>query len=101
MKTKRKALHDNKSVKNSSRIAQFTTFNEPHGFLHSFGQFRGLVKVKVHFDTMHPIKLDARHTFVKLFLRHSYLKNHNQVVDYLRSKVQERDAIHILHSPLR
>ena len=45
--------------------------------------------------------LDARHNFVKLFLRHTYLKNHHQCIDYLRSKVQERYAILKLRSTLR
>ena len=48
------------------------------------------------------IVLDGRHTFVKLFLRHTHLKNHHQGIDYLISKVQERYAIlklrSILHS---
>ena len=51
--------------------------------------------------TKHLIVLDARHTFVKLFLRHSHLKNHHQGIDYLRSKVQERYAILKLRATLR
>ena len=57
--------------------------------------------MEIDFDTKHPIVLDARHTFVKLFLRHTHLKNHHQGIDYLRSKVQERYAILKLRSTLR
>ena len=52
-------------------------------------------------DTKQPIVLDARHTFVKLFLRHSRLKNHHQGIDYLRSKIPERYAILKQRSTLR
>ena len=57
--------------------------------------------MEIDFDTKHPIVLDARHTFVKLFLRHTHLKNLHQGIDYLRSKVQERYAILKLRSTLR
>ena len=43
---------------------------------------------------------DARHTFVKLFLRHTHLKNHHQGIDYLRSKVHEIYAILKLRSTI-
>ena len=97
--TERKDLLDNKSVKKSSHIAQFTPFIGPHGLIRSSGRLRRLVEID--FDTRHPIVLDARHTFVKLFLRHTHLKNHHQGIDYLRSKVQERYAILKLRSTLR
>ena len=89
--TERKDLLDNKSVKKISRIAQFTPLIGPHGLIPSSGQLRRLVQID--FDTKHPIVLDARHTFLKLFLRHIHLKNHHQGIDYLRSKVQECYAI--------
>ena len=57
--------------------------------------------MEIDFDTKHPIVLDARHTFVKLFLRHTYLKNYHQGIDYLQSKLQERCAILKLRSTLR
>ena len=44
--------------------------------------------------------LDARHTFVKRFLRLTHLKNHHQGIDSLRSKVQERYDILKLRSAL-
>ena len=56
--------------------------------------------MEIDFDTKHPIVLDAQHTFVKLFLRHTQLKIHPQGIDYLRSKVQERYAILKLRSTL-
>ena len=97
--TERKDLLDNKSVKKSSRIAKFTPFIGPYGLIRSSGRFRRLVEID--FDTMQPIVLDARHTFVKLFLWHTHLKNHHQGIDYLRSKVQKRYAILKLRSTLR
>ena len=57
--------------------------------------------MEIDFDIKHPIVLDKRHTFVKLFLRHTHLKNHHQGIDYLRSQVQERYAIPKLRSTLR
>ena len=89
--TERKDLLDNKFVKRSSRIAQFTPFIGPHCLICSSGQLRRLVEVDS--NTMHPIVLDARHTFVKLFLQRTHLENHHQGFDYLRSKVWERYAI--------
>ena len=97
--TERKDLLDNIPVKNSSRIAQFTPFIGPHGLIGSSGRLRRLVEID--FDTKHPIVLDARHTFVKLFLRNTHYKKHYQGIDYLRSKVKERYAILKLRSILR
>ena len=77
--TERKDLLDNKPVKKSSRIAQFTPFIGLHGLIRSSGRLRRLVEID--FDTKHPIVIDARHTFVKLFLRHTHLKNHHQGID--------------------
>ena len=97
--TEIKDLLDNKSDKRSSRIAQFTPFIGPYGLIRSSRQLRRLVEID--FDTKHPIVLDARHTFVKLYLRHTIQKNHHQGIDYLQSKVQERYAILKLSSKLR
>ena len=114
--TERTDFLDNKSVKRCSRIAQFTPFIGPHGLIRSSGRLRRLVEID--FDTKHPIVLDARHNFVKLFLWHihlmdarhnfvklflwhTHLKNHHQGIDYLRSKVKERYAILKLRSTLR
>ena len=97
--TERKDLLDNQPVKKGSRIAQFTPFIGPHDLIRSSGRLRRLVEID--FDTKHPIVLDARHTFVKLFLRHTHLKNHHQGINYIRSKVQERYAILKLRSTLR
>ena len=97
--TERRDLPDNKSVKRSCRIAQFTPFIGPHGLIHSSGRLRRLVEID--FDTKHTIVLDARHTFVKLFQQHTHLKSHHQGIDYLRSKVHERYAILKLRSTLR
>ena len=94
----RKDLLENKSVKRSSRFAQFPPFIGPHGLIRSSCRLRGLVEID--FDTKHPIVLDERHTFVKLLLRHTHLKNQHQGIDYLRSKVQELYAILKLRSTL-
>ena len=95
----RKDLLDNESVKRSSGITQFTTFIGPHGLIRSSGQLLRLVEID--FDTKHRIVLNACHTFVKVFLRHTHLKNHHQGIDYLRSNVQERYANLKLRSTLR
>ena len=97
--TERKDLLDNKSAKKSSHIAHYTPFIGRHGLSRSSGQLRRLMEID--FDTKHPIVLVARHNFVKLFLRHTRLKNHHQGNDYLRSKVQDRYAILKLRSTLR
>ena len=97
--TERKDLVDNKSVKKSSRIAQFTPFIGHHGLIRSSGQLRQLVKID--FGTKQPIVLDALHNFVELFLWHTHLKNYHQGINYLRSKVQECYAILKLRSTLR
>ena len=97
--TERRDLLDSKSVKRSSRFAQFTPFFGPHCLIRSSGRLRRLVEID--FDTKHPIVLDARHTFVKLFLRHTHLKNHHQGIDHLGSKVQARYAILKQRSTLR
>ena len=65
----RRYFLDNKSVKRSSRIAQFTPFIGPHGLIRSFHRLRRLVEID--FDNEQPIVLNARHTFVKLSLRHA------------------------------
>ena len=99
LNTERKDLLDNKSVKRSSRFAQFTPFIGPHGLIPSSGGLRGLVEID--FDAKDPIVQDACQTFVKLFLRHTHLRNHHQGIDYLRSKVQECYVILKLRSTLR
>ena len=57
--------------------------------------------MEIDLDNKHPIVLDARQTFVKLFVRHTHLKNHHQGIDYLRSKAQERYVILKLRSTVR
>ena len=97
--TERRDIHDNKFVKKSSRFAQFTPFIGPHGLIRSSSRLRRLVEID--FDTKHPIMLDARHHFLKLFVRHTHLKNHHQGIDYSRSRVQDGYAILKLRSTLR
>ena len=97
--SERKDLLENKHVKRSSRIAPFSTFVGPNGLIRSAGRIKRLVEID--FDVKHPIVLDARHFFVKLFLRHNHVKHHHQGIDYLRAKVQERYTILKLRSSLR
>ena len=95
----RKDLLENKSVKRSSRIAPFSPFFGPIRIIVSAGLIKRLVEVD--FDVKNPSVLDARHAFVKLFLRHTHVKHHHQGIDYLRVKVQERYTILKLRSSLR
>ena len=55
--------------------------------------------VLIEFDTKYPIVLDGRHSIVNL--RHTHLSKHHQGVNYLRSKVHKRYAIHKLRFSLR
>ena len=95
----RTILLENKPVKRSSRIAPLSPFIGPNRLIRSAGRIKRLVEVD--FDVKHPIVLDARHAFVKLFLRHTHLKHHHQSIDYLRAKMQERYTILKLRSSLR
>ena len=95
----RKDLLENKPVKRSSRIAAFSPFIGPNRLIRSAGRIKSLVEVD--FDVKHPIILDARHAFVKLFLRHNHVKHHHQGIEYLRAKIQERYTILKLRSSLR
>ena len=98
-KAERKDLLENKPVKRSSRIALFSPFSGPNRLIRSAGPINRLVEVD--FDIKHPMVLDARHAFVKLFLRHIHVKHHHQVMDYMRAKIQERYTILKLRSSLR
>ena len=95
----RKDLLENKSVKRSRLIVPFSPFIGPNRLIRSASCIKRLVEVD--FDVKHPIVLDARHAFVKLFLRHTHVKHHHQGIDYLRAKVQERYTILKLRSSLR
>ena len=74
-------------------------FIGPSRLIRSAGRIKRLVEV--YFDEKHPIVLDARHAYVKLFLRHKHVKHHHQGIDYLRAKVQEGYTIVKLRSSLR
>ena len=95
----RKDLLENKPVKRSSRIAPFSPFIGPNRRIRSAGRIKRLVEVD--FDVKHPIVLNARHAFEKLFLRHNHVKHHHQGIDYLRANVQERYTVLKLRSSLR
>ena len=95
----RKNLLENKSVKRNSRIAPISPFIGPNSLIRSAGRIKRLVEVD--FDVKHPIVLDARHAFEKLFLSHTHVKHRHQGIDYLRAKVQERYTILKLRSSLR
>ena len=55
-----KTLTAGKPIKNSGKIAIYSTFIGPAGINRSTGRIVRLVKIE--FDTKHPILLDARHT---------------------------------------
>ena len=82
----RKDLLENKPVKRSSRIAPFSPFIGPNRLIQSASRIKRLVEVDI--EVKHPIVLDARHAFVKLFLRHNHVKHHHQGIDYLRAKLK-------------
>ena len=71
-----KELLRNKSVKRSSRITPFFPFVGPNALIRLSGRIIRLIHVD--YDVKHPIVLDARHMFVKFFLRHTQVKNHRQ-----------------------
>ena len=96
---KRKDLLENKYGKRSSRITPFSLFVGPNGPFRSAGRIKWLVEVDN--DVRHPIVLNARHIFVKMFLRHTHVKNHHQGIDYLQVKLQERYTILKLQTSLR
>ena len=95
----RKDLLDNKFVKRSSRIAPHSPFISPNGLIRSLGRIKR--SIEVGFNVKHPIILDARHPFVKLFLEHKHVKHYHQGVEYLRSIVQEHYTVLKLRSSLR
>ena len=95
----KKDILANESVERSSHFAPFSPFMRPNVLIRSAGRIKRMVEVD--YDVKHPNVLDARHIFVKLFLRHNHLENHHQVVDYLRAKLQERYVILKLRSSLR
>ena len=66
-----KDLLENKTVKRSSRIAPFSHFIGPNCLIRSAGCIKRLVEAD--FDVNYPVVLDARHPFVKLFLRHTHV----------------------------
>ena len=97
--TERKDLLDNRFVKRSSQIAPYSPFVSQNGLIRSSGRIKRLMEVG--FNVKHPIILDARHPFVKLFLEHTHVKQFHQGVEYLRSIVQEHYTVLKLRSSLR
>ena len=97
--TERKDLFDNKSVKQSSRIAPHSPFLSPNRLIRSSERIKWLMEFGS--NVKYQIILDARHPFVKLFLEHTHAKHYHQGVEYLRSIVQERYTQLKLRSSLR
>ena len=73
--------------KRTSRIAPFCPFIVANDLIRLAGRIKRLVKVG--YDLKHLFLLDSRHICMKLFLRHTHVKIHYQVVDYLRAKSLE------------
>ena len=76
-------LSCNKTVKKSSRIAQFAPFMGPAFLIRSKGRIRHLVETE--YDTKHPIIFDGRHTLVKLFISDNHYRYQHQFLDYPRA----------------
>ena len=97
--TESEDLLDNKSVERSNRIAPHSLFISPNGLIRSSGRIKRLLAVG--FNVKYPIVLDARHPFVKLFLKHTHVKHYHQGVEYFGSIVQEHYTVLKLRSSLR
>ena len=97
--TERKDLLDNKSVKQSSRIAPHSPFISPKGLIRSSGRIKRLIEVG--FNVKYPLILIASHQFVKLFLEHKHVMHYHQGVEFLRSIVQEYYTVLKLRPSLR
>ena len=86
-----KDLLENKSVKRCSRIAPPSPFLSPNGLILSPDRIKWFMEVG--FNVKYPIILDARHSFVKMFLEHTHVKHYHQGVEYLRSIMQEHHKV--------
>ena len=84
-------LSCNKTVKKSSRIAQYAPFMGPAFLIRSLGRIRRLVETE--YDTKHPIILDGRHSLVKLFVSDIHCRYQHQFLDYLRAVIHLELAI--------
>ena len=78
-------LSCDKTVKKSSRNAQYAPFMGPIFLIRSTGQIRRLVETE--YDTKHPIILDGSHSLVKLFVRDIHYRYQHQFLDHLRAVI--------------
>ena len=78
-----KTLTAGKPIKNSSKIATYSPFISPAGFIRSTGGIVHLLNTE--FDTKHPILLDDRHILVRLLARNLRHEHFHQGLDYMRS----------------
>ena len=92
-------LSCDKTVKKSSRIAQYAPFMGLAFLIRSTGQIRRLVETE--YDTKHPIILDGRHSLVKLFVSDIHYRCQYQFLDYLRAVIHLEFAILNLRSLLK
>ena len=92
-------LSCDKTVKKSSRIAQYAPFMGPAFLIRSTRRTRHLVKTE--YDTKHPIILDGRHILVKLFVSDIHYHYQHQFVDYLRAVILLEFAILNLRSLIK
>ena len=88
-----------KTVKKSSRIAQYAPFMGSAFLIRSTGRIRRLVETD--YDTKHPIILDGRHTLVKLFVSDIHYPYQHQFLDHLRAVIHLEFAILNLRSLLK
>ena len=89
-------LSYDKTVKKSSRIAQYAPSMGPAFLIRSAGRIRHLVETE--YDTKHPIILDGRHSLVKLFVSDVHYRYQHQLLDYLRAVIHLEFAILNLRS---
>ena len=96
---KEKILSKTNAVNGVAVLLRFLLFFGPNGLIRPAGRIKRLVEVD--YVVKHLIVHDARHAFVKLFLRHTHFKHHHQGIDYLWAKIQECYTILKLRSSLR
>ena len=72
-------------ITKNGRIAKYSPFIGPAGILRSTERIIRLVNSD--FDSKHPIKLDARHAVVRLWVKNLHVRNFYQGLDYIRKVV--------------
>ncbi len=95
----KKCLAKDLPIPKSSRIAPYSPFIAANGLLRSLGRLRHLSDAT--YDMKHPVILDGKHPFVRLYLSYLHVINFHQGVEYLRALVNQRFAVLKLRAVLR